>query len=102
MPSNCVCGKHIIIEHTFNCSFGGFPIIEHNELHDITAALLSEVYHNVQTEPPFLYQENSYRTANVEDGTRLDVSTESFGGLNLKSVCMMNEFVRLKGILTLL
>ena len=40
------------VEHASSWSFGGFPSIRHNELQDITAALLSEVCHNVRTEPP--------------------------------------------------
>ena len=61
---------------------GGFSIIIHNQLRDITAALLSEVCHNVWTEPPLQPLSGErfhYRTANVEDGARLDVSAESFG-----------------------
>ncbi len=30
---------------------GGFPTIRHNEIRDITASLLTEVCHNVATEP---------------------------------------------------
>ena len=33
--------------HAFSCFFGSFPTITHSELCGITAALLSEVYHNV-------------------------------------------------------
>ena len=34
------------------CHTGGFPTIRHNDVRDITASLLTEVYHNVATEPP--------------------------------------------------
>jgi len=71
------------VEHAFSCLFGGFPTIRHNELRDITAGLLSEVCHNVRTEPPLQPlsgEQFHYRTANVEDGARLDVSAESFWG----------------------
>ena len=71
------------IEHTLSCPSGGFPSIHHNELWDITAALLSEVCHNVSTEPhllPFSGESLQYRSANVEDGARLDVSAESVWG----------------------
>ncbi len=33
------------------CHMGGFPTIRHNEIRDITASLLTEVCHNVATEP---------------------------------------------------
>ena len=66
---------------------GGFPSIRHNELRDITATLLSEVCSNVRTEPPLQLlsgEQFHYRSANVEDDTWLDVSTESFWGQNKK------------------
>ena len=34
-----------------NCPSGGFPSIRHNEVRDLTSAFLSEVCHNVHTEP---------------------------------------------------
>ena len=70
------------VEHAFSCSFGGFPSIRHNELRDITATLLSEVCHNVRTEPPsqpLCGEQFCYRSAYDEDGAWLDVSAESFG-----------------------
>ena len=71
------------VEHALSCPFGGFPSIRHNELRDITAALLSEFCHNVSVEPnlqPLSGEQFHYRSANVEDGARLDVSAESFWG----------------------
>ena len=71
------------VEHALSCPFGGFPSIRHNELHDITAALLSEVCHNVSVKPnlqPLSGEQFHYRSANVEDGARLDVRAESFWG----------------------
>ena len=81
LPSSCVCGKPMIVEHAFSCPFGGFPSIRHNELQDITATLLSEVCFNVHTKPPLQPLSGErfhYRSANVKDGTQLDVSAESF------------------------
>ena len=81
MPLDCTCGKQLSVEHALSCPHGGFPFISHNELHDITAELLSEVYHNIGTEPllqPITDEYLSYRTANREDGARLDVAAESF------------------------
>ena len=63
------------------CPCGGFPSIRHNELRDITAVLLTEVCHSVGIEPTLqsLTEEQfSYRSANVEDGARLDVVAEGF------------------------
>ena len=60
-----------------------------NEIRDITATLLSEVCHNVEIEPhlqPVTGEQFSYRTANVEDGARLDVAAENFWGMDRQHV----------------
>ena len=71
------------VEHAFSCPSGGFPSIRHNELHDIAAAFLSDICHNISIEPTLQLlsgEHFQYRSANVEDGARLDVSAESFWG----------------------
>ena len=83
LPLQCTCGKQFSVEHALSCSHGGFPSIRHNELRDITAELMSEVCHNVGTEPPLqpITDEHLiHRTANREDGARLDVAAERFWG----------------------
>ena len=83
LPSSCVCGAKFTIQHALNCPRGGFPSIRHNEIRDITADLLSEVCHNVGTEPclqPVTGEHLFYKSANCEDGARLDVVAESFWG----------------------
>ena len=85
LPSLCVCGAKFTVEHSLNCPRGGFPSIRHNEIRDVTADLLSEVCHNVGIEPslqPVTGEILSYRSANREDGARLDVVAESFWGRN--------------------
>ena len=81
LPSNCTCGKQLTVEHALSCSRGGFPSIRHNEVRDITADLLSQVCHNVGTEPslqPVMDEQFTYRSAIREGGARLDVAAESF------------------------
>jgi len=51
LPSNCVCGKDFTLSHALRCTHGAFPIIRHNEVRDLTASLMTEVYHDVQEEP---------------------------------------------------
>ena len=51
LPPICACSKDFIVEHAMNCPTGGFPTIQHNELRDFTASLLSEVCHGVSVEP---------------------------------------------------
>ena len=68
------------VEQAFSCSFGDFSI---NKTQDITVALLSEACHNVRTEPPLqpsCGEQFCYRSANVEDGARLDMGAEIFWG----------------------
>lgn len=56
---------------------GGFPTIRHNEIQDITSILLTEVCHNVATEPPMeqpLTGETlTAHSANSDDNVRLDI-----------------------------
>ena len=83
LPSNCVCGKQYTIEHALSCACGGLPSIRHNELRDITAQLLTETCHGVGIEPPLQPLEDEqlrHRTANREDGARLDIVAENFWG----------------------
>ncbi len=47
LPTHCVCVSAVSIEHTLNCKCGGFPSLEHNEVRDITADLLTETCPNV-------------------------------------------------------
>ena len=82
-PSNVSVGKQVSVEHALSCSHGGFPSIRHNELRDINAKLMSEVCHNVGTDPPLQPVTDEHLihcTANREDGDRLDVLADSFWG----------------------
>ena len=73
-------GRRLLsVEQALSCPFGGFPSIRHNELCDITAAFLSEICRNVSIEPTLQLlsgEQFHYTSANVEDGTHLDVSAE--------------------------
>ena len=83
LPNQCICGKQFTVEHALNCARGGFPSIHHNEIRDITADLLSEVCHGVETEPhlqPVTGEELRHRTAIRDDDARLDVVAEGFWG----------------------
>ena len=63
------------------CPYRGFPIIRHNEVRDLTATLLTEVCHNVATEPslqPISAETFPNATANTSDDARLDVKARGF------------------------
>ena len=82
-PSYCSCGQQFSVEHALSCKTGGFPVVRHNEVRDITATLLTEVCHEVKTEPhlqPLSGESLSYRSANTEDSDRFDVAMYGFWG----------------------
>ena len=83
LPLKCVCGSDFVVEHALNCPRGGLPSQRHNELRNLTAALLSEVCNDVATEPelqPLSGENLHYRTAITTDGARLDVKAQGFWG----------------------
>ena len=49
--STLSCSHPFSIEHALTCKTGGVPAIQHIEVCDITAFLLSEVCHGVTIEP---------------------------------------------------
>ena len=58
------------------CHMGGIPTIRHNEIRDMTANLLTEICHNVATEPLLQPLTNAHRTANTDANARLDIRVE--------------------------
>ena len=63
--------------------------IRYNEIRDLTASLLTEVYHKVQIEPtlqPLSGESFDHATLNKEDGASLDVSMNSFWGVDVKII----------------
>ena len=81
MPQTCNCGAQFSVDHAMVCHMGGFPTIRHNELRDITATLLTEVCHNVTTEPtlqPLSGENFDARSTNTNDGARVDIRARGF------------------------
>ena len=63
------------------CHLGGFLTVRHNDIRDFTASLLTEVCHNVATEPtlqPLNGETFSYRTANTDAEARADIRARGF------------------------
>ena len=86
-------GRALIIEHharwcdiprtQLACARGGFPILRHNEIRDVTADLLSEVCHDVRTEPdlqPLTGESLVSRSSVTSEGARLDIAVNGFWG----------------------
>ena len=83
LPRNCVCGKSFTVDHSMIYPYGCFPTLRHNELRDTTAKLLTEVCHNVGTHPilqPLSGEVLQRRSANCDDGARLDTVADNFWG----------------------
>ena len=64
------------MDDALSCAKGGFTIvtIRHYKIYDLTATILTEVAHNVETEPdlqPVTNEDLAGASANSQDGARL-------------------------------
>ena len=83
IPTNCACGKKFTVEHAFTRPKGGFPILRHNEIRDLTAYLLAEVCHDVGIEPnlqPLTGEVLSEPSSIGQYGARLDIAASGCWG----------------------
>ena len=81
LPQKCVCGAPYNEIHGLNCQRGGFVIIRHNDVRNLTAELLSEVCHDVAIEPgltPLSGEQFESETTSKEDDSRCDVAARGF------------------------
>ena len=65
------------MNHTMTCAKGGYIHLRHNQIRDIEANLLSEVCHDVTTEPhllPVTGEQFPLRSTNTANDARLDIS----------------------------
>ena len=51
LPSKCPCGSKFDVCHALSCGRGGFVIMRHDEIRDITASMLNEICKDVEIEP---------------------------------------------------
>ena len=80
-PSHCPCGTSSSVEHTLSCPKGGFPTIRHNEVHDLSAGLMSQVCHDVGIElvlQPLNGEEFVGSSTICENDARLDIVARGF------------------------
>ena len=82
IPVECVCSKSFTVKHALSCQRGGFPTLQHNEVRDLTASLLSEVCGNVSVKPALqgVSGESLHGSANRDNGARLDIAVDGFWG----------------------
>ena len=84
LPVSCSCGEGINVQYVMSCKRGGreFITLRHNEVRDITAALLSDVCKDVKLEPSFLALNGKEQTmrkiAKMNDEIRLAICARSF------------------------
>ncbi len=96
VPPSCECGTAFSVEHALSCPSGGFTILRHNEIRDLTANLLTEVCHQVSTEPdlqPVTSETFTKKSTNTQDGARLDIAMNGFwGGRHERTFCDVRVF----------
>ena len=81
LPTECVCGQSLTIDHAFTCPCGGYPIAQHNEIRDVLAEAMSEVVPDVTKEPvllPFDGEALPGRSAVKAQEARLDIRARGF------------------------
>ena len=81
LPATCVCGFAFSAEHALSCGHGGFVIMRHNDVRDITADLLKLACNDVEIEPeltPLTGENFKLKTTNTSDEARVDVSARGF------------------------
>ena len=80
-PSKCSRGTIFSANHAMICPKEGFLTIRHNEIRDLTASLLTNVCHNVATEPrlqPLSGELMSSCSAITTNEARLDIRVRGF------------------------
>ena len=77
VPSRCVCGKQLDVNHALTCHKGGFINQRHNEIRDFTAKLMDETHKDVGIEPELIKltgEKFRLASANTTDDARVDVA----------------------------
>ena len=77
IPTTCSCGIAFNVQHALMCAKGGFIINRHNELRDLTAEILDEIWNDAKIEPllqPLNGEIFSRRSTIRTDDARADVA----------------------------
>ena len=81
LPAQCSCGQPFSIDHALSCTSGGYSILRHNEIRDLTASLLEQVCQDVTLEPPLQpLSGEQLSSTNLAPEARLDVHARGFWG----------------------
>jgi len=101
----CHCGTSFSVDHAMVCPFGSFPTIHHNEVCDLTATLLTEVCHNVVTEPalqPITTETFPYSTVNTSDDAHFNVMARGFWCRGQDAFLMSGYSIQMLPVIVLL
>ena len=81
LPPSCPCGSDFNIKRSMSCKKGGFTYIQLNDLRDLTADMMSEVYKDTEIEHKLKLlsgKEVQGTTSNNINKARIDIRTRSF------------------------
>ena len=81
LPTTCACGLKYDFQHSVSCKKRGLVSIRHNDIRDLTANILREVYNDVEVEAkliPLTGEQLQYRLAITGDEARIDIRARSF------------------------
>ena len=81
LPAECACGKAYSLDHSQICSKGGFIHMRHDQPKKLFAAFASEVFADVEVEPPLVRVDGEvmrHKSANVQRDARSDVRVRGF------------------------
>ena len=83
LPDTCPCGSRYSLEHSQQCTTGGFISGRHDDVKRLFAGIVKEAYRDVGVEPgllPLSGEVMRLKSANVSDEARSDVRVRGFWG----------------------
>ena len=83
LPTTCVCGAAMEIEHALSCRYGGLPIRRHNEVRNLLASCLRKAGCDTAIEPqlqPLSGEVFLRQTTTTDQEARLDIKANGFWG----------------------
>ena len=81
LPTSCSCISKFDIQHSMSFKKGGVVSMQHNDLRDLTANMMSKVCKDTETEPkliPLSGEELQGRTANNSNEASVDIRNRGF------------------------
>ena len=95
LPEKCECRHQFTVVHALSCPMGSFPSLWHNEIHEFTATLSSEVCCNKVTIEPHLQPLSGEKLAgastNLQNATRLGVAMNGLWRDGMKRLTWTSE-----------